>query len=186
MKTVVKNIILSVTLSFAFVGMLSVSAASQQADLAKNIFRLHIIANSNSKADQDLKLEVRDKIIATFGQDLFNLDKVEKVANDFITSKGYSYTAKAEVGNFWFPVKTYGDISMPAGNYNALRITLGEGKGQNWWCCIYPNLCINGKVAVFDSRAKAILKGKLSKEEYKLITKKEPLRWRILEWWNSM
>ena len=183
MKIIIKNLILSLFFSFAFVGMLSVSAMSQQANLAENIFRLHIIANSDSKSDQDLKLAVRDKIVEEFGQNLFDLDKIVTVANSVIKEK--DYTAKAEIGNFWFPVKTYGDISMPAGNYNALKVTLGEGKGENWWCCIYPNLCISGKSAVFDSRAKAILKETLSEEEYNLITKKEPLRWRVLEWWNG-
>jgi len=81
-------------------------------------------------------------------------------------------------------MKEYGDIAMPAGEYNALRITIGEGLGQNWWCVIYPNLCVSGNKAEFSSEARQILKENLTKEEYDLITGREPLRFRLLEMMN--
>lgn len=119
-------------------------------------FRLHIIANSDSPEDQSVKLAVRDEILAFAESEMKkvnskmeakeyigqNLEIIEKKAEQVLKDNGFTYSAKAYVGKFDFPSKTYGDATYPAGEYDALRIVLGEGEGQNWWCVIFPPLCL--------------------------------------------
>lgn len=121
----------------------------------EGIIRLHVIANSDSVSDQRLKLKVRDAVIAYMDdqEELStvketrqhlddNLDRLEAIANGVIAAEGYDYTAKADLGVRYIPEKTYGDMTFPAGNYEALNITLGKGDGQNWWCVLFPPLCL--------------------------------------------
>lgn len=119
------------------------------------IIRLHVIANSDSHEDQALKLQVRDAVIEYMRKNedpgsvsdtrLFldnNKDKLEKIAEGIIASEGFDYGADADLGVCFIPEKTYGDITFPAGNYEAMNITLGKGGGQNWWCVLFPPLCL--------------------------------------------
>jgi len=121
----------------------------------EGILRLHVIANSNTIGDQALKMKVRDAVIAYMNdqKDLStvdetrrhlddNLKRFEAIAEGVIAAEGYDYTAKADLGIRYIPEKTYGDITFPAGNYEALNITIGEGKGENWWCVLFPPLCL--------------------------------------------
>ena len=125
-------------------------------DLRQNVLRLHIIANSDSDADQQLKLKIRDEILReTDG--LFensknlqeaqntvcdNLEFFEAVANGVIAENGVNYTATASFGTSEFSTRYYDDFTLPAGEYQSLIITLGEAKGKNWWCVVYPTVCI--------------------------------------------
>ena len=119
------------------------------------IIRLHVVANSDSVDDQNLKLKVRDAVIAEVSNlesknDIdesrqwleSHLDDLEAVADEVIAENGFDYKASAELGVRWIPEKTYGDMYFPAGNYEALTITLGKGEGQNWWCVLFPPLCL--------------------------------------------
>lgn len=119
------------------------------------IIRLHVIANSDSVEDQNLKLKVRDAVIEEVGKLdssksieesrewlKSHLGDLEKTAEKVIRENGYDYGASAELGVRWIPEKTYGDMYFPAGNYEALNITLGKGEGQNWWCVLFPPLCL--------------------------------------------
>ncbi len=119
------------------------------------IIRLHVIANSDSVTDQNLKLKVRDAVIEEVGKlesskDInesrdwlkSHLDDLEDTAEEVIVENGCNYKASAELGVRWIPEKTYGDMYFPAGNYEALTITLGKGEGQNWWCVLFPPLCL--------------------------------------------
>ena len=119
------------------------------------IIRLHVIANSDSAADQALKLKVRDAVIDYMSKqdDLEtsdetekyledNLDRLEAIAAGVIASEDSDYTARADIGIRYIPEKTYGDITFPAGNYKALNITIGSGQGENWWCVLFPPLCL--------------------------------------------
>lgn len=119
------------------------------------IIRLHVIANSDSAEDQNLKLKVRDEIIKEVGslensrdiQDSRSylkehLRDMEETAEKVIRENGMDYTATADLGVRWIPAKTYGDMYFPAGNYEALNLTLGKGEGQNWWCVLFPPLCL--------------------------------------------
>lgn len=125
-------------------------------DLRQNVLRLHIIANSDSEADQTVKLLVRDKILEE-SSDIFagetNLKKAEEQAaerlNEFcetaervLSENGFSYGASAEIGDSYFETREYEDFTLPAGNYRSLIIRLGEAKGKNWWCVIFPAVCI--------------------------------------------
>jgi stage II sporulation protein R len=117
---------------------------------------LHILANSDSKEDQALKIKVRDKILVE-SESLFkqaaskqeaeenarkNLERIKEIAQNEVYSQGYKYKVNAEVVNMYFTTRTYDNVTLPAGNYDAVRITLGEAKGHNWWCVLFPSLCI--------------------------------------------
>lgn len=119
------------------------------------IIRLHVIANSDSEEDQELKLKVRDEIIKKTkslqeSQSIedsreylqTHLNDMEETANKVIEENGKSYKAEANLGIRWIPEKNYGDMYFPAGNYEALNLTLGRGEGQNWWCVLFPPLCL--------------------------------------------
>lgn len=162
---------------------------SSQDKLSNDDFiRFHVIANSDTDEDQQLKLKVRDGILAKINSELVqetmakeltafqtsgtavmnqteeqanqtrvsldleqsrqyildNLDEIEKSAEQIVKDNGYDYSVKAELGVKWIPQKSYGEVIFPSGNYEALNITIGEGKGQNWWCVLFPPLCLIG------------------------------------------
>jgi len=116
-------------------------------DLCNNVFRLHVIANSDSPEDQNLKYKVRDSLIEYMKSLTYNINTKEEailiaqnhiedfkqLAKKVIVDNGYNYNVNIEIGNFSFPTKTYGDISLPAGFYDALKVVIGNGEGQNWW-----------------------------------------------------
>ncbi len=154
-------------------------------NLSQEVFRLHVIANSNSTEDQNLKFLVRDNIIKYMNsicekssskeetiQIVRNhLEDFKKIANETLKQNGYSYTSNVEIGNFEFPTKQYGDISLPAGYYDALKIKIGKAEGQNWWCVLYPSLCfIDVSTGIVPEESKKELKSNLNDEEYKLIS----------------
>ncbi len=155
-------------------------------DIADSVFRLHVIANSDSDEDQNLKYIVRDKVIeymssisqnASSKEEVIkiakaNLDKIQAIAAQTIRDNGYTYSVNVEVGNFSFPSKRYGDITLPPGYYDALRIKIGEAEGQNWWCVMFPPLCfVDVTSGVVPDESKEIMKENLSKEEFNLISK---------------
>lgn len=125
------------------------------ADVYGEVLRLHIPANSDSEEDQAIKLKLRDKLLKEFGSELSGsggledaeartaelLPEIERAANDFLCENGFSYGAKAELVETWFPTREYDRLILPAGEYKALRVTLGSGEGHNWWCVIFPQLC---------------------------------------------
>jgi len=153
-------------------------------NIKNNVFRLHVIANSNSKEDQDLKYKVRDNILKYINSSSKNKSKneiitflnensstIKKIAQDTIVENGYNYPVNIYIGNFSFPTKTYGDISFPAGYYDALKIEIGNAKGQNWWCVMFPPLCfIDVTSGIVPENSKDLLKENLSNEEYNLLS----------------
>lgn len=156
-----------------------------QNGLAEEVFRFHVLANSNSDADQELKRKVRDGILSYMKEQLSeeadkeetkswaeeHLKELEMAARKIIVEEGYFYDVKAKVETVSFPKKTYGDITFPAGDYEALRILIGEAAGNNWWCVLYPNLCFIDSVhAVVPEEEKEELEQVLTEEEYQLIT----------------
>ena len=101
-------------------------------------------------------------------------EEFKKVAENAIKQNGYDYEVNIKIGNFDFPTKTYGDISLPAGEYDALRIEIGEAKGQNWWCVMFPPLCfVDVTSGVVPNESKEVMKENLNDEEYNLISDKE-------------
>jgi stage II sporulation protein R len=170
------------------------SFSSQCNDIRSEVFRLHVLANSDSKDDQALKLKVRDKILSESGK-LFgnaknkgeaekvataNLDEIRQVAQQEVYDLGYKYEVKAEITNMFFTTKQYADVTMPAGNYDALRITIGVAKGHNWWCVMFPPLCLpaaQGKTKMQDvlnpNQVNIVKSGKQPQYE---------IRFKIVEW----
>lgn len=159
--------------------------SEMQGELAEQVFRFHVLANSDSEEDQALKMKVKEAIIAYMKQELpqsdsvettkkwarENLGQIEQVAAEIIAEEGYEYSVKAEVTTCDFPDKTYGDITFPAGEYEALRIEIGQAKGQNWWCVLYPNLCfIDAVHAVVPEKGKNELKEVLEEDTYEMVT----------------
>ena len=153
-----RRIELSVAFGLICALLLSVSHFNAACDdLRQNVLRLHIIANSDSDADQNLKLKIRDEILNKTG-DLFlncndlenaektvkeNLNSFSDIANRVIEENGFNYIATASFGKSDFSTRYYDDFTLPAGEYNSLIITLGEGEGKNWWCVVYPTVCIS-------------------------------------------
>lgn len=138
----------------------------------EDFIRFHVVANSNSQQDQQLKLLVRDRLLHAINEGLVaeavaaakpdqnevtldidrskeyihkNLTELEKEAGDALSSADCNYPVKAELGITFIPQKSYGDIIFPAGKYNALTVTIGEGRGENWWCVLFPPLCLIGQ-----------------------------------------
>ena len=151
-------------------------------DLQNEIIRLHILARSNSDEDQKIKLAVRDEVINAVAQiPATDTEKfvaiAEKSANNYLKSHNIPYHATAEYGTFTFPRKTYNNITLPAGKYRGVRILLDKGNGENWWCVMYPPLCVTEK----SEEASEVLKKSLNNETYKVITKKPEVRFKILE-----
>ncbi len=154
-------------------------------DISDSVFRLHVIANSNSNEDQNLKYKVRDSLLqfmndicknCTSKQEAINLvtihqNEFKNVALETIKNEGYSYDVDINIGNFEFPTKQYGDISLPAGFYDALKVEIGEAKGKNWWCVMFPSLCfVDISSGIVPEESKEELQNSLSDEEYSIIS----------------
>lgn len=200
MKEKIKYILIILSLLFCFIFIsLSSYANTISQNLSDNFFRLHIIANSDSKEDQELKLKVRDNIISYMNNQNYsdyskkdvincvskNLNKYKQIAETTIKEAGYNYSVKIEIGNYSFPTKVYGNISLPAGNYDALKIEIGNAKGQNWWCSLFPPLCfVDISSGIIDESAENNLKNNLSEEEFAIITNSNTsvkLKFKIIE-----
>ena len=155
-----------------------------QQGIAKEILRFHVLANSDSEADQNVKKQVRDAVGAYIEPYLLECENIEEtratvndhmdeiiaVSKETLAANGFTYGASAELTHTDFPEKTYGDYTFPEGNYEALEITLGDGAGHNWWCVLYPNMCFRGSVyEVVEDEAKENLKEVLTPDEYESI-----------------
>lgn len=177
-------IILLLFILYTFISAFSY-ANTISSDIENSVFRLHILANSDSEEDQNLKLVVRDNVLEymkLISTDITNkaeainlmnehLDEFKMIAIQTIHEQGYDYDVNLSIGKYDFPTKTYGDISLPAGMYDALRIEIGEAKGHNWWCVMFPTLCfVDVSSGVLDNDSKAVLESNLNDEEYDLVS----------------
>ena len=171
----------------------------EQDALEKKMIRLHVLANSDEQYDQDLKLLVRDKVLAEATTLLAEsadmqdartrlenaLPQLEQTARQEIVAQGYDYTVSARLENTEFPLKEYDGFALPAGEYLALRVLIGDAEGQNWWCVVYPPLCT---AAAADMEETAMSAG-LGKGDLSLITEENTgyvLKFRSLELWESL
>lgn len=169
-------------------------------DISSSVFRLHVIANSNSDEDQSLKYKVRDSLLNYMNnickdcnskEEAINIvsehqEEFKQVALETIRNEGYSYDVKIEIGNFEFPTKHYGDISLPAGFYDALKVEIGKAEGRNWWCVMFPSLCfVDVSSGIVPEESKEELQNVLSDEEYAIISDKSSpnikLKFKLLE-----
>lgn len=176
-------------LLFIYTLIYSISYANNiVSDLSDSVFRLHVIANSDSNKDQNLKYLVRDKVISYMNNLCSNIsskkeaisvanehiDNFYTIAKEVIIDNGFDYDVKISIGNFPFPTKNYGDISLPAGYYDALKVEIGEAKGQNWWCVMFPSLCfVDVSNGIVPEESKEALQSTLLDEEYKLISSQD-------------
>lgn len=188
MKKNLKMVIILTFLLFIYTSICALSYANNISyDIANSVFRLHVLANSDSEEDQNLKYIVRDNLLnymnsicvnCTSKEEaiklvLENKDYFEEIAIQTIQEQGYNYSVKINIDNFEFPTKNYGDISLPAGYYDALRVEIGEAKGQNWWCVMFPPLCfVDVSSGVVPDESKELMENNLSQEEFALISDK--------------
>lgn len=200
-----KHIILIVLLLLIYCTICAFSYVNAiSSNIQNSVFRLHVIANSDSAEDQSLKYIVRDKILeymntisnsSSTKQDIIvlthnNMDEIQKIAENTIYENGYNYSIKLSIGNFAFPTKSYGDITFPAGFYDALKIEIGEAKGQNWWCVMFPPLCfVDVTSSIVPEESKKTIQDNLSEEEYKILSndsKDINLKFRIIELFQNI
>lgn len=183
MKKTIKRIILPLAMCAAL--CTTIYALSVQRDLSRKIMRLHIVANSNSPEDTELKLKVRDAVIADAGE-IFaevktksecrrtfeeNKSKIEETVLRTIRENSREYGVQISFGKFYIPRKVYDGIVLPEGSYDGVKILLGEAKGENWWCVVYPPLCFTESVCgELSDEAEAYLKEMLLPESYSLIS----------------
>ena len=166
---------------------------------------MHVIANSDSTEDQALKLKVRDNLL-NFMNDLAkdcsskeevivlakeHKEDFEKIASKTITENGFSYPVSVDICVSDFPTKTYGDISLPAGCYDALKVKIGDANGKNWWCVMFPPLCfVDVSSGVVPDDSKQEMKENLSDEEYELISKTDDgkinFKFKLIEFFQNM
>lgn len=171
------------------------AALRAQDKLADKVVRLHVLANSDSTADQALKLQVRDAVLehttgllnetedSTEAAALLRreLPELERIAAEVIHACGYGYSVRAEVSVTEFPTREYAGFRLPAGEYLALRILIGEGAGQNWWCVVFPPLCSAVSADI------SVAAAGLSAEEISLITEPEyVLKFKTIELWETI
>lgn len=164
-------------------GMQRARAAMLQKGISREVLRFHVLANSDSSEDQQVKLKVRDEILEWLesrltqeeGNDLEQMEvrvqellpEIEKKSEKILTEAGFAYGAQAKLETTYFPERTYGNCTFPAGKYRALRILLGNAQGKNWWCILFPKLCFLDCVhAVLPQQSQEQLQGVLTEEEY--------------------
>ena len=201
----VKMVIILSFLLFLYTTICAFSYAQNiSTDISNSVFRLHVIANSDSEEDQNLKYKVRDNLLKHMKElccDCKNKDEAIKIVKEHleefkqialqtIKDNGYSYNININIGNFEFPTKEYGDISLPAGFYDALKVEIGEAKGQNWWCVMFPPLCfIDVTSGMVPEESKKQLENDLSEEEFALVSEdsdiKIQFKFKILEFFNG-
>lgn len=188
-------LVLSICMVFLIIGLLPVHG---EAEIYDSVLRLHILANSDSDEDQALKLKVRDAILAEGGE-LFRdcrdlqeaTDAVEKkreklleIARRTIADEGYDYPVELKLSEEEYPIRTYGAVCFPSGRYLSLQILIGEAEGKNWWCVLFPPLCLSAATETKENEDAFISIG-LSTDQYRVITEtQEPpykVRFKILE-----
>lgn len=192
-------------LAFAGIAIIGFSQYKQEQlveGLSSKILRFHVLANSDSKVDQELKLKVRDAVGGYMQQELEGISdleesrkivlaemkNIEKTAKKVIQEEGYSYEVTASLANVDFPEKTYGTYTFPEGEYEALQVVIGDGNGQNWWCVMYPNMCFfNSMYEVVEEEADKSLQRALTTEEYQAIMEdgKYEVKFKFLSFLND-
>lgn len=175
------------------------------ANISSSVFRLHVIANSDSAEDQNLKYLVRDALIDYMNSVSKNSNSKDeaisiayqhksdfyKIAKKVINDNGYDYNVNISIGNFTFPTKNYGDISLPAGYYDALKVEIGNASGQNWWCVMFPPLCfVDISTGIVPEDSKETIKDSLHTEEYNLINNAQTadvkFKFKLLEFFQNI
>lgn len=187
---------------FALTGREKTSADALQEGIASKILRFHVIANSDSEEDQTLKLEIKDAVVDYMKEILADAKSVEdtraivtahteeikKIAQAHAAAKGFNYPVDVFIERRYFPVKSYGGYTFPAGEYEAICVELGEHSGKNWWCVMYPSLCFVDAVhSVVPGETDQELRRILTAEEYQAVSQGEvkvKFTFKILDWFS--
>ncbi len=186
-------------LTLAVVLLWGMWSVSRQQALSDKVVRLHILANSDTESDQTLKLQVRDAVLEEAEQLLQScgdreeaqrvlnraLPEIQTLAENEIAARGYDYAVTAELTDTAFPTREYGDFTLPAGRYLALRIVIGAGEGHNWWCVVFPPLCAESVTDV----AETAMSAGFSEDDVKLMTEEENgyvLKFKSIELWQNL
>ena len=180
--------------AIVFFTLQSVFPTEKEYEIYNSTVRLHVLANSDEEKDQELKLKVRDKIlerVSTYeassrdeALELIEQNKQEliDIAAEVIKEEGFLYEVDIEVGQEFYQTRYYEDFALPAGEYTSVKVKIGEGKGQNWWCVLYPPLCTNQAIALDEE---ACIEVGLTKDQYNLITENADgeykIKFRLLE-----
>ncbi|MBR3593962.1 MAG: stage II sporulation protein R [Clostridia bacterium] len=194
MKTKKRILNLSLALALIFSVLLSfVTFEANCEDLRENVFRLHIIANSDSDEDQALKIAVRDAILAE-SDNLFgeckslseakikareSLAQIGEIAERVIAENGYSYMVSVSVEEAFFDTRVYDDFTLPAGNYEALRVEIGKAEGKNWWCVLFPSICVGAAGKLTDTTREDSAYVAQNSDRY-------TVRFKIVEWYERL
>ena len=185
-----------------FLGTLPVHG---EAEVYDSVVRLHVLANSDSEEDQALKLKVRDALLEKTAPLLSSCssreeacealkahtDELKQIAEEVIRAEGYDYPVTILLGEEEYPEKNYDSICFPSGKYTSLRVCIGNAEGQNWWCCLFPPLCLGNSTVSSSDAEDAFISVGLTPNQYKIITQTEKpiyrVRFKILElfqgWW---
>lgn len=187
-------------LAFGLTLTAGVWASASEGALADQVLRLHVVANSDSEEDQTLKLLARDAVLELASQLLdgvsdraraeeilsAHLDELAQAGAEALSAQGCAERVTAEIADQWFPTREYATFSLPAGQYRALRITIGAGAGRNWWCVVFPPLCLG---SVTEESVETAAEGVLSEDQVALITGQDGgyvLKFRLIEWWQEL
>lgn len=186
-------------LAVAMAALLGARLGAEQEALADRVIRLHVVANSDSQADQALKLKVRDAVLEQGSIRLTGLDRDQalealaqalpelgQVAADTVAREGYDYPVRVSLREDAFPTKTYPGFSLPAGNYTALRVELGQGEGHNWWCVVFPPLCLN---SVSETAQETLADSGLTEGQVALVTGETQgyaVKFKAMELWGEI
>ncbi len=197
----IQKILIFLLIATLLVGVFALSYIfNLKSGVADSVLRLHIVGASDSEYDQRLKICVRDRILSDFGETLENLpnktnavswakehlNEIRDSATSELKRQGCYLPVFVEVGKTDFPTKSYGSVALPKGTYTALNIKIGNASGQNWWCVMYPPLCVTDKTAEITDKSKQYLKDTLTNAEYNLITENPTIKikFRIAELLN--
>ncbi len=187
-------------LAFGLTLTAGVWASASEGALADQVLRLHVVANSDSEEDQALKLIARDAVLELASRLLdgvsdraraeeilsAHLDELAQAGAEALAAQGCADRVTAEIADQWFPTREYATFSLPAGQYRALRITIGAGAGRNWWCVVFPPLCLG---SVTEESVETAAEGVLSEDQVALITGQDGgyvLKFRLIEWWQEL
>ncbi|MGN0369014.1 MAG: stage II sporulation protein R [Butyrivibrio sp.] len=188
MKKILITVLLALAAGATFIAVNTYKKSDTykvQKEIADNIIRFHVRANSDSTVDQELKLKVKDRVVQYLEEELGtaqsldearnilydDMGNLEQIALDVIQSEGFAYDVNVYFETSYFPMKVYGDMSFPPGEYEALRIDIGEACGRNWWCVLFPPLCfVDSACSVVPEDTKEQFRSVLSEEAYDTLT----------------
>lgn len=188
-KAVLLSLLLTVLVSM-------VGFQHQCEDISHRVLRLHVLANSDSDEDQALKLKIRDRILEE-GKELFsstdnleeaeqvaaqNLERLQTAAQEEVYRQGYDYPVQIELAEMYFTTREYDTVTLPAGTYNALRVTIGNGQGKNWWCVLFPPMCVAA------STEEVQLDTVLTEEQLDIVEESQQyeVQFKVVEWFENL